>query len=120
MPASARRSTAAGFPFASGPRTRAFSALDDNTPPALIAMFGDRGMGQDLLDEVARAPADLVVVDCLLFGAMDAARRAGLRYVVLEHLYDALLPPRLAPRADGPGDAPEAAAAARGRWRAPS
>ena len=81
--------TAAGFPFVSGPRTRAFSALDDNSPPALIAMFGDRGMGQDLLEEVTARPADVVVVDCLLVGVLDAARRAGLRYVVLEHLYDA-------------------------------
>lgn len=80
--------TAAGFGFTSGPRTRTFSALDDNSLLALVAAFGDRGMGQDLLDEVARHPADLVVVDCLLFGALDAAHRAGLRYVVLEHLFD--------------------------------
>jgi len=81
--------TAAGFAFTSGPRTRDFSALDSHSPVALVAAFGDRGMGQDLLDEVAARPADVVVVDCLLFGPMDAARRAGLRYVVLEHLYDA-------------------------------
>jgi UDP:flavonoid glycosyltransferase YjiC (YdhE family) len=45
-------------------------------------------MGRDLLDAVARRPADLVVIDCLMFGALDAARRAGLRYAVLEHFYD--------------------------------
>jgi hypothetical protein len=54
----------------------------------MIAMFGDRGMGADLIAEVEREPADLVVVDCLLFGVLEAAERAGLRYVALEHLFD--------------------------------
>ena len=59
----------------------------------MIRMFGDRGLGRDALAALARRPADLVVVDCLLLGAMEALRRdrdgAGTPYVVLEHLYDA-------------------------------
>jgi UDP:flavonoid glycosyltransferase YjiC (YdhE family) len=54
-------------------------------------MFADRGMGRDLLASLRRSPADLVVVDCLLFGAMEVLRESGTRYVVLEHLYDAYL-----------------------------
>jgi UDP:flavonoid glycosyltransferase YjiC (YdhE family) len=45
-------------------------------------------MGADLLLELDRRPADLVVVDCMLFGAIHAVERAGIPYVLLEHLYD--------------------------------
>jgi UDP:flavonoid glycosyltransferase YjiC (YdhE family) len=81
----------AGFEVAPTRHAREFSALDRNSPLALVAMFGDRGLGRDVLGVLAERPADLVVVDCLLFGVMDALRRAGQPYVVLEHLYDAYL-----------------------------
>jgi UDP:flavonoid glycosyltransferase YjiC (YdhE family) len=55
----------------------------------MLGVFADRGVGQDLLDAVGTREADLVVIDALAFGALDAARRAGLRYAVLEHMYDA-------------------------------
>lgn len=82
---------AAGFEVAPTRHAREFSALDSNSPLALVAMFGDRGLGRDVLGALADRPADLVVVDCLLFGVMDALRTAGQPYVVLEHLYDAYL-----------------------------
>lgn len=83
-----RSLAAAGVEVLPSPHARAFSSSERQTPLSLMAAFGDRGMGRDLLDAVSERPADLVVVDCLMFGAMDAARRAGLRYAVLEHLYD--------------------------------
>lgn len=67
---------------------RGFSGREPNSVLALMAAFGDRGMGRDLLRAVAERPADLVVIDCFMFGALDAARRAGLPYVVLEHTFD--------------------------------
>jgi len=67
---------------------RPFRGMDPHSPPDMIATFGDRGMGRDLLAEAAREPVDLVVIDCLLFGAMEAARNAGLRFVIVEHLFD--------------------------------
>src|SRR6478609_3901319 len=79
----------AGFEVAPGRHLRAFSGLDNNSPLALMAVFGDRGLGRDVLDALAARPADVVVVDCLLFGVMDTLRRAGQPYVVLEHFYDA-------------------------------
>ncbi len=82
---------AAGVEVAPSRDARAFSALDANSPWALVAMFGDRGLGRDVLDALADRPADIVVVDCLLFGVMAELGRAGRRYVVLEHLYDAYL-----------------------------
>ncbi len=82
---------AAGFDIAPSPHARPFSALDHNSPLALVAMFGDRGLGRDVLEALADHPADVVVVDCLLFGVMAELRAAGTPYVVLEHLYDAYL-----------------------------
>jgi UDP:flavonoid glycosyltransferase YjiC (YdhE family) len=82
---------AAGFEVAPTPRAREFSALDNNSPIALVAAFGDRGLGRDVLDALAARPADIVVVDCMLFGVMAELRGAGTPYVVLEHLYDAYL-----------------------------
>ena len=70
-------------------RPRHARPLERYSPLTMMSVFGDRGMGRDLLDAVAAEPADLVVVDSLMFGAMDAARRAGLTYAVLEHMYDA-------------------------------
>ncbi|HET9423097.1 MAG TPA: glycosyltransferase [Nocardioides sp.] len=79
---------AKGYDVAPGRHARAFSGSDENSPLALMAALGDRGMGRDLLEAVAARPADLVVVDCFMFGALAAARDAGLRYVVLEHTFD--------------------------------
>ena len=82
---------AAGFDFEPYRTARPFSSLAPGSPLAQMAMFADRGMGRDLTDSLRREPADLVVVDCLLFGAMEALRVGGTPYVVLEHLYDAYL-----------------------------
>ncbi|MDX6357032.1 MAG: hypothetical protein QOH37_86 [Nocardioidaceae bacterium] len=81
----------AGYEVAPARQAREFSALDTNSPLALVSMFGDRGLGRDVLDALADRPAEVVVVDCLLFGVMAELREAGTPYVVLEHLYDAYL-----------------------------
>jgi len=84
---------AQGFEVEPTTHARPFAADDPQSVLAMIRMFGDRGLGRDALAALARRPADLVVVDCLLLGAMDELRRdrdgAGPAYVVLEHLYDA-------------------------------
>jgi UDP:flavonoid glycosyltransferase YjiC (YdhE family) len=79
----------AGLTLTAYTSARPFRGTDPHSPPEMIATFGDRGMGRDLLAEVAREPADLAVFDCLLLGAMEAARQTGLRYVIVEHLFDA-------------------------------
>jgi UDP:flavonoid glycosyltransferase YjiC (YdhE family) len=53
----------------------------------IFSMFTDRGPGQDLLASIGREPADLVVIDCMLLGALHAADRAGLRRAVLVHTF---------------------------------
>ena len=68
--------------------TRDFSVGGTHSDRELVATFGDRGTGRDLRAELARQPADLVLVDALTFGALDAARASGVRYAVLEHFFD--------------------------------
>ena len=41
----------------------------------VLAMLTRRPIGRDLLDEVREDPADPVIVDCMLFNALDAAAR---------------------------------------------
>jgi len=77
-----------GIPFRAFERARPFDSTDANSPATMIAMFGDRGMGHDVLAELEREPADVVLVDCLLLGAMDVLAKAGQEYAVLEHFYD--------------------------------
>lgn len=82
---------AAGFEVVPTRHMRPFVGLDRHSPFEMMATFGDRGAGRDLLDACRSHPTDLAVVDAFAFGALDAARRAGIRYVVLEHAHDAYL-----------------------------
>lgn len=49
------------------------------------AVFGDRGMGEDVVDLVRRDPADRIVVDGLLVGVMWSLARAHIPYTILIH-----------------------------------
>jgi UDP:flavonoid glycosyltransferase YjiC (YdhE family) len=81
----------AGFAFEAFPTARPFDCREDNAPPRLLALFSDRRMGADVVAEAARTRTDVVVVDCLLIGALRACADAGLTYVSLEHLFDGYL-----------------------------
>jgi UDP:flavonoid glycosyltransferase YjiC (YdhE family) len=54
-------------------------------------MFTDRGMGADLREMLAAQPADLVVVDALLLGVLEAARSLTVPYAALVHTYQQYL-----------------------------
>lgn len=54
---------------------------------AMLRVFGDAGAGRDLVAEARAMLPDVVVVDCLLLGAIRAAAEAGLRPVVLVHSF---------------------------------
>jgi UDP:flavonoid glycosyltransferase YjiC (YdhE family) len=56
------------------------SALRD-----LTAVFADRGIAADALRLARADPTDVVIVDCLLLGALDTLVRAGLPTVSLVH-----------------------------------
>ncbi|HEV2459725.1 MAG TPA: nucleotide disphospho-sugar-binding domain-containing protein [Ktedonobacterales bacterium] len=51
----------------------------------LTQVFTDRGIGEDMLAAAQAHHPDLVVIDHLLFGALRAAERAGLRHATLVH-----------------------------------
>ncbi|KAF0963712.1 MULTISPECIES: glycosyltransferase [Rhodococcus] len=77
----------AGFEFRGFRNSPRWTPHEDlstwNILTQLAAMTTHPGIRQDLLDVVRDDPADLVVIDCLLFNALDAAGRAGLRHVAL-------------------------------------
>ncbi|WP_406631635.1 glycosyltransferase [Amycolatopsis sp. WGS_07] len=71
----------------------------DWMPVLVDAVWACHGHLDDLEQLLADEPADLLVVDCLMFGALTAAERADIPTAVLVHSCPgALLPP------DGPGD----------------
>jgi len=77
-----------GLPFTAFPTARPFSSRVVASRPKIMATFGDKAMGADVVAELAGRPADVVVVDCLLYGVLDALRTAGHDYVALEHSLD--------------------------------
>ena len=85
----------AGFFFSAFSRPGVWTATGKRgslkNAAGFLGLITGRSLGRDLLSAVATTPTDLVVVDCLLFGALEAAERAGLRRVVLVHsLYEAI------------------------------
>ena len=85
----------AGFSFAAygkpGSRTATGKRSAVKNALGFLALLIGRSLGRDLIADVERTPTDLVVIDCLLFGVLDAAARAGLRRAVLVHsLYEAI------------------------------
>ena len=80
---------AAGFGFAPYEAAPPFSSTEENGALRLLSLFTDSRMAEDLRAELRRRPADLVVVDCLLLGALRACVGLTQPYVVLEHSFDA-------------------------------
>ena len=79
----------AGFPFEAYRHARPWSVLSERSsvsaPLAYAGVFTDRGIGVDLVESLQQDPADRLVIDGLLIGALDAAKRAGVPYLVLVH-----------------------------------
>ncbi|GHG56762.1 hypothetical protein GCM10012320_29400 [Sinomonas cellulolyticus] len=80
---------APGLRFASFSTSRTFPS--GPTPLFMVRIASDPTMQRDVLADLTAHPADVVVVDVALFGVMDALRRAGREYVVLEHTLDGVL-----------------------------
>lgn len=83
--------TGVGVAFRCFTHARPWSPISNR--PGLRSMLGwlslasDRGIETDVRDELARAPADVVVVDCMIPVALRAARRSGARVVLLMHAF---------------------------------
>jgi UDP:flavonoid glycosyltransferase YjiC (YdhE family) len=86
-----RTAEAAGLEFTAYSTTPPVGPKAETSFPAIIHLFGDRDLGAQVAATAEECGADIVVVDCLLWGVMDAMAKRGIPYVVLEHLYDAFL-----------------------------
>ena len=79
----------AGFAFSAYSKPGSWTATGKRGALAnvlgFLALLTGKSLGRDVVAEAKRTPTDLVVIDCLLFGALDAASRAGLRHAVLVH-----------------------------------
>lgn len=53
----------------------------------MLTVFASAGVAQDVVEEARKEPADVVIVDCLLLGAVAAAVKAGFRTVPLVHSF---------------------------------
>ncbi|SDD78191.1 glycosyltransferase, MGT family [Sanguibacter gelidistatuariae] len=95
----------AGFGFAAyrtpGPWTATGRRGSIATKVGFLRLLVGRSLGRDLVAEVGRHPADLVVIDCLLYGALDAASRGGIRHVVFVHSLFAAVAEKMAGGAPG-------------------
>lgn len=80
---------AAGYAFQPFTQARSWSSVASH--PGIkgtlkqLGVFCDRGIGEDLRRVVRERTPDLVVLDHLLFGAQQAAERAGLKRAILVH-----------------------------------
>lgn len=95
----------AGFGFSAyrspGPWTATGRRGSLATKVGFLRLLVGRSLGRDLVAEVGRHPADLVVIDCLLYGALDAASRGGIRHVVFVHSLFAAVEDKMAGGAAG-------------------
>jgi MGT family glycosyltransferase len=95
-----RRVEAAGFaftPYASIPAWQSTAPLSATEAQALVVrnIWLNPGMTDDVGALLARQPADLVVVDCMLVGVLAGSQAFGVPTVVLMHsLYASTLPVR--------------------------
>lgn len=95
----------AGFAFTAYSKKHLWTATGKrgafkNTLGFLGLLVG-RSLGRDMLADLATTPTDLVVIDCLLYGALDAAKNAGLRHALLVHSLYAAIETKMAGGAPG-------------------
>jgi UDP:flavonoid glycosyltransferase YjiC (YdhE family) len=94
-----------GFGFAAyggpGPWTATGKRNAITNAVGFLRLLGGRSLGRDLVAEVQEHPADLVVIDCLLYGALEAALRAELPHAVLVHSLFAAVEQKMAHGAPG-------------------
>ncbi len=66
-----------------------------------LALLTGRSLGRDLIMTIDESPTDMVVIDCLLFGVLDAASRARVRHTVLVHSFYEAIDKKMAGGAPG-------------------
>jgi len=74
-----------GFDFISYRHAERWSRTTPRGDLASLRTFVDGGAGRDVEEALARTPADVAVVDCLMLGPLQAAQAAGAPSVALVH-----------------------------------
>jgi UDP:flavonoid glycosyltransferase YjiC (YdhE family) len=77
----------AGLPFTAYRHARPWSRVQPRAGADSLLTFVDGGAGRDLEDALAAGPADVVVVDCLMLGPLQAAQARNLPTVALFHSF---------------------------------
>lgn len=78
----------AGMVFSTYITAKPFDGREPHSTARMLALVSDRTMGRDVLTSLETAPADVVVVDGLLFGVMQSLRAAGRSWVTFAHAFD--------------------------------
>jgi hypothetical protein len=58
----------------------------EEQPEAFSSLLFGADVGKAVLDNIAREPPDVLVVDCMLTSGLAAAERAGIRSAALVHV----------------------------------
>ncbi len=77
----------AGLAFTAYRQARPWSRVAPRVGVDSLLTFVDGGAGRDLEDLLAAGPADVVVVDCLMLGPLQAAQARNLPTVALFHSF---------------------------------
>ena len=73
-------------PFVEAPAVDASISVEEQIQ-TYLDLWNGPALARELSREIARAPTDALVVDCMLLGAMAAAERSGLPWAVLVHFF---------------------------------
>jgi UDP:flavonoid glycosyltransferase YjiC (YdhE family) len=76
-----------GLRFAAYRHARPFSRIEARDPLSVFRTFADGGAGRDVSETLQAWPAEVVVVDALLLGPLQAAEAACLPTVALFHTF---------------------------------
>ncbi len=84
-----------GFTFAAFSAAGPWAAIGKRgglkNAAGFLRLLTSRGIGRDVLANAAATPTDLVVIDCILFGAIEVLAKAAVRHAVLVHsLFEAV------------------------------
>jgi len=77
----------AGFAFTAYRQTIPWERTAERDELEVFRVFADAGAGRDVEDALAAWPADAIVVDCLMVGALGAAIASGIPTAALVHSF---------------------------------
>jgi UDP:flavonoid glycosyltransferase YjiC (YdhE family) len=82
-----QRAVFSRFAFTAYRHALPWSRTNPRTPTATLEMFVDDGSSRDVEEVFAGEPADVVIADCLMLGALQAAQAYAVPTIVLVHSF---------------------------------